>query len=145
MTSQKKTALIFLSVINLINLAAGVITQLTMAFGWDVTSIIPIKAEITIIQILLFNFLAIVAIMTAICIITVYLVTDVAYSFGEILLNCPGISLVVPVALLFAAVYNTVLAQNSADRILIMVSAVLYIVSNIINFGCVFTIRYDAE
>lgn len=147
MTSKKKTALIFLASINLINLAAGIITQLTMAFGWDVTSIIPIKGELSVYQILLINFGIVVVIMSAINLITAYLATDVPYSMGEILTNCPGISLTVPVILLLVGIYNAAITADisTLDRILIIVCSIVYVLLNVINFGCVSTIKEDAE
>ncbi|MGN0522403.1 MAG: hypothetical protein ACI4IQ_07185 [Eubacterium sp.] len=145
MTAKKKTALIFLASINLINIIAGIVTQLTMIFGWDVTSVIPIKAELTVFEVLIVNFSVLFVIMTAINVITAYLATDVPYSFAEIIMNCPGIALTVPVILMFLAVYNAVMADISADRACILISAVVYVFANVINFGCVATIREDAE
>lgn len=146
MTSKKKTALIFLASINLMNLAAGVISQLTMAFGWDVTSIIPVKGELSVYQILLMNFSVVVVIMSAIHLITTYLSTDVPYSLGEIITNCPGISLTVPVILLLVGIYNAIFsASTGVDRFLIILCSVIYVLLNAVNFGCLSTIKEDAE
>ena len=55
MSINKKLVVAFLTAINIMNLAAGVITQIKIITGSDVTSIIPIRAEMTVNQILLLN------------------------------------------------------------------------------------------
>jgi len=145
MTTSKRTALIFLGAVNLINIIAGITTQLTMAFEWDVTSIIPIKNEMTVDGILLFNFMAVVVVTTLINVVTTYLATDFPYPFTDIIKNCPFISLIVPLLLVIAAIYNSILAQSASDRIFIILSAAVYVLLNVINFGCMATIKEDAE
>ena len=145
MNSQKKAAVIFLGVINIMNLAAGIITELKIALGSDVTSIIPIKAEMTVNQILLLNFAVVVVIMLLISIVTAYLATDMPYSPLEIISNCAGIFMVIPAAVFVAAVFNAVNAEITADKVLIILSAAFYVVANVINFGCILTVKEDAE
>lgn len=145
MNLQKKAAMIFLSVINIMTLAAGIITELKIALGSDVTSIIPISTEMTVNQILLLNFAVVVFIMLLISIVTTYLVTDVPYSPKEIISNCAGIFLVIPILVLFAAVFNAVNAVFTADKVWIILSAVFYLLANVINFGCILTVKEDAQ
>lgn len=145
MTSQKRAAMIFLSVINIINIIAGIITQATMALGRDVTSVIPIKAEMTVNEILLLNFTVVFVIMTLISVVTTYLATDVTYSPVEILSNCPPVLLIIPLVLVFVSLYNAVCAEIAADRIWILFSSAVYVLANAVNFGCVSTIKEDSE
>lgn len=143
--TKHKTAIIFLSVINLMNLASGVITQMKMIMGSDVSSIIPITVPMTVNQVLLVNFMAVSILMTLISIVTTYLVTDVPYSPKEILSNCAGIFMIIPLLVLGASVFNAVNAAETVDKISIIVTALLFVLMNIINFGCVLTINEDKE
>lgn len=145
MNSPKKAAIIFLSVINLMNIVAGILTELEMALGRDVPPIIPIKAEMTVNQILIINFVVVVAIMLLISIVTTYLATDVPYSPKEIISNCAGIFMVIPILVFFAAVFNAINAEITADKIWIIVSGIFYVLANVINFGCVLTVKEDIE
>lgn len=145
MNSAKRAAMIFLGAINIMTLAAGVITELTMALGKDVTSIIPITAELTVNQILLLNFSVVIAIMMLISIVTTYLATDVAYSPKEIISNCAGIFMVIPILVFLAAVFNAINASITADKLWIVLSGILYLIVNMVNFGCILTIKEDAE
>lgn len=143
--SKHKIGVIFLAVINIMNLAAGVITQVQMVRGSDVTSVIPITLDMTVNQILMANFMAVSIIMTLICIVTTYLVTDVAYSPKEILTSCPLLFLIIPIILLFAAVFNMINAPEMIDKVSIIASAVVYILLSAVNSGCLITIKEDAE
>lgn len=143
MSMPKRTAMIFLGAINLMNLIAGFITELKIALGSDVMSIIPITAELTVNQILLLNFVVVVAIILLISIVTAYLATDVTYSPAEIIKNCPGIFMILPIIVFGIAVFNTVNAQISADKIWIILSAVFYVLASAVNFGCAMTIKED--
>lgn len=143
--TKHKTAIIFLSVINLMNLASGVITQMKMIMGSDVSSIIPITVPMTVNQVLLVNFMAVSILMTLISIVTTYLVTDVPYSPKEILSNCAGIFMIIPLLVLGASVFNAVNAAETVDKISIIVTALLFVLMNVINFGCVLTINEDKE
>lgn len=145
MNSAKRAAMIFLGTINIMTLAAGVITELTMALGKDVTSIIPITTELTVNQILLLNFSVVIAIMMLISIVTTYLATDVAYSPKEILSNCAGIFMVIPILVFLAAVFNAINASITADKLWIVLSGIFYLIVNMVNFGCILTIKEDAE
>lgn len=145
MNSAKRAAMIFLGAINIMTLAAGVITELTMALGKDVTSIIPITAELTVNQILLLNFFVVIAIMMLISIVTTYLATDVSYSPKEILSNCAGIFMVIPILVFLAAVFNAINASITADKLWIVLSGIFYLIVNMVNFGCILTIKEDAE
>lgn len=145
MNSAKRAAMIFLGAINIMTLAAGVITDLTMALGKDVTSIIPITTELTVNQILLLNFSVVIAIMMLISIVTTYLATDVSYSPKEIISNCAGIFMVIPILVFLAAVFNAINASITADKLWIVLSGILYLIVNMVNFGCILTIKEDAE
>lgn len=145
MNAAKRAAMIFLGAINIMTLAAGVITELTMALGKDVTSIIPITAELTVNQILLLNFSVVIALMMLISIVTTYLATDVSYSPKEILSNCAGIFMVIPILVFLAAVFNAINASITADKLWIVLSGILYLIVNMVNFGCILTIKEDAE
>lgn len=145
MNSQKRAAMIFLGAINIMTLAAGVITQLTMALGMDVTSIIPITAEMTVNQILLLNFAVVIAIMMLINIVTVYLATDVPYSPKEILSNCAGIFMVLPLLVFLVAVFNAVNANISADKVWIVLSGIFYLFVSMVNVSCILTVKEDSK
>lgn len=145
MNSQKRTALIFLTAINIMTFAAGIIAELNIALGKDVTSIIPINTEMTVIQILLLNFVVVIAIMMLISIATAYLVTDVPYSPKEILQNCAGIFMIIPILVFFAAVFNAVNASISADKLWLILSGIFYVLVNAVNIGCILTIKEDAS
>ncbi len=144
MSSQKKLAVIFLAAVNLINIAAGITVQLKIFFGSDVISIIPIKAELTVNQILLLNFLCVVAVITLINIVVTCLAVDVPYSPFEIISNCAGIFVVPSVIIFLTGLFNAVRAPITADKIFIIASGIFYVLSNIINTGCIITIREDA-
>lgn len=143
--TKHKTAIIFLSVINLMNLASGVITQMKMIMGSDVSSIIPITVPMTVNQVLLVNFMVVSILMTLISIVTTYLVTDVPYSPKEILSNCAGIFLVIPLLVLGASVFNAVNSAETVDKISIIITAVMFVLMNVINFGCILTVKEDEE
>ena len=97
--TKHKCTLIFLAVMNLINLVGGIITQVTMITNGDVVSIIPISFEMTVDQILLLNFMAVAIIISIISVVTTYLVVDAPYFFCEIISNCSGVFFVVSVLL----------------------------------------------
>lgn len=143
MSMPKRTAMIFLTAINLMNIIAGFMTELKITFGKDVMSIIPITAELTVNQILILNFAVVSAIMLLINIVTAYLATDVPYSLIEIIKNCPGVFIVLPIIVFGIAVYNTAQAQISADKLWIILSAVFYVLASAVNFGCIMTVKED--
>lgn len=145
MKSSKKIALIFLAVVNLMNIAAGIITELKIALNKDVTSIIPIRADLTVNQILLVNFMAVVLIIFLISVVTAYLTTDIPYSPVEIIKNCPSMFIIAPAIVFFIAVFNTVVTEITADKICIIISAIIYFLFCVFNFGAIATIREDAE
>lgn len=58
MTTSKKGAIIFLWILNILNVLAGFISQFEILFGKDITSIIPINAPLSVNQIVLVNFMA---------------------------------------------------------------------------------------
>lgn len=145
MNSNKKASVIFLSIINLLTLAAGVVTELTIVLDADVTSIVPIKAHMTVNQILLLNFTVIITVTMLISIVTTYLSTDVPYSPREIITNCAGVFMILPVVIFAVAVYNGVTAELSQDRVWIILNGAYFVLVNLINFGCVLTVKYDSE
>lgn len=143
--SKHKIGVIFLAIINIMSLAAGIITQVQMVMGSDVTSIIPITMDMTVVQILLLNFMAVSIVMTLICIVTTYLITDAPYSPKEIISNCPLLFLIIPILLLFVAVFNMINAPAAIDKVSIIISAVVYLLLSAINVGCTLTIKEDTE
>lgn len=145
MTTQKKIALGFLSVINVMNIAAGIITIVKILTGSDITSVIPITLPMTVNQILVVNFIAVTAIIMLISIVVTYLVTDIPYSPKEILSNCPVLLMIVPVIIFFIGVYSAVTTPESGDKLWIILSQIFYVIANVINFGCILTVREDAE
>lgn len=145
MNSLKKFAITFLSVINLLNVCTGIITQVKIAKGSDFISIIPITMELSVNQILIVNFLTVVIVLLLISIVTTYLATDIPYSPKEILSNCAGIFVVIPVIICGVAIYNAFRAELTADKLWIVLSAVFYLITNIINIGCVLTVVDDLD
>lgn len=143
--SKHKVGVIFLAIINIMSLAAGIITQVQMVMGSDVTSIIPITIDMTVVQILMLNFMAVSIVLTLICIVSTYLITNAPYSPKEIISNCPVLFLIIPILLLFVAVFNMINAPAAIDKVSIIISAVVYLLLNAINIGCTLTIKEDAE
>ena len=145
MSTSKKAALIFIGIINIMNIAAGVIVQVKLLLNHDVSSILPIKTEMTVTQILLLNFMVVAAVMFLICVVLTYLVTDIAYSPIEIIKNCPQITLVLPIIIALVSLFNAVNAGAAADKICIIASSVIYVIFSIFNFGAMVTIKEDAD
>lgn len=139
--SKHKISIIFLALINLVSYAAGVITQIKLITNGDVTSIIPITVDMTVDQILMLNFMAVSIVLALISIVTTYLVVDVKCTFGEILSNCAVVFMIVPVLVLFIAVFNAVNAPVMIDKISIAAAAVVYVLLSAVNVGCVLTVR----
>lgn len=143
--SKHKISIIFLALINLVSYAAGVITQIKLITNGDVTSIIPITVDMTVDQILMLNFMAVSIVLALISIVTTYLVVDVKCTFGEILSNCAVVFMIVPVLVLFIAVFNAVNAPVMIDKISIAAAAVVYVLLSAVNVGCVLTVREDEK
>ena len=145
MSINKKLVVAFLTAINIMNLAAGIITQIKIITGSDVTSIIPISTEMTVNQILLLNFMCVSGIIFLISIVTTYLTTDIPYSPVEILSSCPGTFLIIPIIILFLGIFNAVNAPIMSDKIWIALCSIIYVFFNVVNFGCIITVKEDAE
>lgn len=145
MSINKKLVVAFLTAINIMNLAAGIITQIKIITGSDVTSIIPIRAEMTVNQILLLNFMCVSGIIFLISIVTTYLTTDIPYSPVEILSSCPGTFLIIPIIILFLGIFNAVNAPIMSDKIWIALCSIIYVFFNAVNSGCIITVKEDAE
>ena len=143
MTTQKKLAVIFLAVLNVMNIAAGVITQIKIFRGSDVVSVLPIFKPMTANQTLMLNFVCVVAVIVLISVVVTYLVTDISYTPKEIFLNCPGILAVLPVIIFAFGVFNAVNTVETADKLWIVLSLMFFVLSNIVNFGCIITIKDD--
>ena len=79
MTTSKKGAIIFLWILNILNVLAGFISQFEILLGKDITSIIPINAPLSVNQIVLVNFMALAVTTVLIAVILTYLVTDIPY------------------------------------------------------------------
>lgn len=143
MTTQKKLAVIFLAVLNVMNIAAGVITQIKIFRGSDVVSVLPIFKPMTANQTLMLNFVCVVAVIVLISVVVTYLVTDISYTPKEIFLNCPGILAVLPVIIFAFGVFNAVNTVETADKLWIVLSLIFFVLANIVNFGCIITIKDD--
>ena len=143
--SKHKISIIFLAFINIVSYAAGVITQIKLITNGDITSIIPITVDMTVDQILMLNFMAVSIVLTLISIVTVYLVVDVKCTFGEIMSNCAAVFMIVPILVLFAAVFNAVNAPVMIDKISIAAAALVYVLLSAVNVGCVLTVREDEK
>lgn len=143
MTTQKKLAVIFLAVLNVMNIAAGVITQIEIFRGSDVVSVLPIFKPMTANQTLMLNFVCVVAVIVLISVVVTYLVTDISYTPKEIFLNCPGILAVLSVIIFAFGVFNAVNTVETADKLWIVLSLIFFVLANIVNFGCIITIKDD--
>ncbi len=143
MTTQKKLAVIFLAVLNVMNIAAGVITQIKIFRGSDVVSVLPIFKPMTANQTLMLNFVCVVAVIVLISVVVTYLVTDISYTPKEIFLNCPGILAVLPVIIFAFGVFNAVNTVETADKLWIVLSLIFFVLANVVNFGCIITIKDD--
>lgn len=143
MTTQKKLAVIFLAVLNVMNIAAGVITQIKIFRGSDVVSVLPIFKPMTANQTLMLNFVCVVAVIVLISVAVTYLVTDISYTPKEIFLNCPGILAVLPVIIFAFGVFNAVNTVETADKLWIVLSLMFFVLANVVNFGCIITIKDD--
>lgn len=141
--SKHKISIIFLALINIVSYAAGIITQVKLLTNGDVTSIIPITVDLTVDQILMLNFMAVSIVLALISMVTTYLVVDVKCTFGEIMSNCAVIFMIVPILVLFVAVFNAVNAPVMIDKISIAAAAVVYVLLSAVNVGCVLTVRED--
>lgn len=143
--SKHKISIIFLALINIVSYAAGIITQVKLLKNGDVTSIIPITVDLTVDQILMLNFMAVSIVLALISIVTTYLVVDVKCTFGEIMSNCAVIFMIVPILVLFVAVFNAVNAPVMIDKISIAAAAAVYVLLSAVNVGCVLTVREDEK
>lgn len=145
MTLKSKIVLIFLAVLNVMNIASGIITQVKIFTGSDVTSIFPISAPLSVNQVLLVNFLVVTVVIMLISIVATCLVTDLSYSPKEILSNCPSLLMIIPAIIFIVSIFNAVNAQETMDKVWIILSQVFFVIANVVNFGCIITVREDAE
>lgn len=143
MSTGKRISFVFLIIINLINIVSGIIAQLKICLGKDITSIIPITAPLSVNQVLMVNFACVTAILMLICIVTTYLVTDVPYSPIEILSSCAGIFLVLPIAILLIGVFNIINAPLGADKAVIALCSIFHLLACIVNVSCLITVKED--
>ncbi|MCM1114783.1 MAG: hypothetical protein NC397_04725 [Clostridium sp.] len=143
--SKHKIAAVFLWIINIINVAAGVITQIKLLNGSDVTSVIPITVNMTVNQILLLNFMVVTIIMTLICIVTMCITVDVSYTPAEVIKNCAGIFLVPAIIIFGVSIVSMIKAPDMLDKISILISFAVYVLLNAVNVGCVLTVMEDNE
>ncbi len=144
MTTGKKASIIFLWVLNVINLLAGIITQFKILLGKDINSIIPIKAQLSVNQILMVNFMAVVVIMCLISMILTYLVCDVPYSPLEVLQNfSPLFS--VPSGIVFILGLVNGFRAEAGDKLCIILCSLAFFVVSVIEISCVLTVQEDAE
>lgn len=78
-----------------------------------------------------------------ISVVVTYLVTDISYTPKEIFLNCPGILVVLPVIIFAFGVFNAVNTVETADKLWIVLSLIFFVLANVVNFGCIITIKDD--
>ena len=143
MTTTKKVSIIFLWFLNIVNFLAGAITQFKILLGKDVTSIIPIKAALSVNQVLMVNFMAVVIIMCLISMILTYLSVDVPYSPLEVLSNFSPI-FAVPSAVVFVlGLVNGFRADITADKICIILCSFAFLLISIIEISCLITLKED--
>lgn len=145
MTTGKKGAIIFLWILNILNLLAGFVSQFKILLGKDITSIIPISAPLSVNQIMMVNFMALVLIMVLITVILTYLVTDIPYSPLEILENFSPLFLIPSVVVMILGIVNAIRADIAADKIWLIVCMIIYILISIIEISCLLTVKQDAE
>ncbi len=145
MTTDKKGAIIFLWILNILNLLAGFVSQFKILLGKDITSIIPISAPLSVNQIMMVNFMTLVLIMVLITVILTYLVTDIPYSPIEILENFSPLFLIPSVIVMILGIVNAIRADIAADKIWLIVCMIIYILISIIEISCLLTVKQDAE
>lgn len=145
MTTGKKGAIIFLWILNILNLLAGFVSQFKILLGKDITSIIPISALLSVNQIMMVNFMTLVLIMVLITVILTYLVTDIPYSPLEILENFSPLFLIPSVIVAILGIVNAIRADIAADKIWLIVCMIIYILISIIEISCLLTVKQDAE
>ena len=145
MTTGKKGAIIFLWILNILNLLAGFVSQFKILLGKDITSIIPISAPLSVNQIMMVNFMALVVIIVLITVILTYLVTDIPYSPIEILENFSPLFLIPNVIVAILGIVNAIRADIAADKIWLIVCMIIYILISIIEISCLLTVKQDAE
>lgn len=145
MTTGKKGAIIFLWILNILNLLAGFVSQFKILLGKDITSIIPISALLSVNQIMMVNFMTLVLIMVLITVILTYLVTDIPYSPIEILENFSPLFLIPSVIVAILGIVNAIRADIAADKIWLIVCMIIYILISIIEISCLLTVKQDAE
>lgn len=145
MTTGKKGAIIFLWILNILNLLAGFVSQFKILLGKDITSIIPISAPLSVNQIMMVNFMALVLIIVLITVILTYLVTDIPYSPIEILENFSPLFLIPSVIVAILGIVNAIRADIAADKIWLIVCMIIYILISIIEISCLLTVKQDAE
>ena len=145
MTTGKKGAIIFLWILNILNLLAGFVSQFKILLGKDITSIIPISAPLSVNQIMMVNVMTLVLIMVLITVILTYLVTDIPYSPLEILENFSPLFLIPSVIVMILGIVNAIRADIAADKIWLIVCMIIYILISIIEISCLLTVKQDAE
>lgn len=145
MTTGKKGAIIFLWILNILNLLAGFVSQFKILLGKDITSIIPISAPLSVNQIMMVNFMTLVIIIVLITVILTYLVTDIPYSPIEILENFSPLFLIPSVIVAILGIVNAIRADIAADKIWLIVCMIIYILISIIEISCLLTVKQDAE
>ena len=145
MTTGKKGAIIFLWILNILNLLAGFVSQFKILLGKDITSIIPISAPLSVNQIMMVNFMALVVIIVLITVILTYLVTDIPYSPIEILENFSPLFLIPNVIVAILGIVNAIRADIAADKIWLIVCMIIYLLISIIEISCLLTVKQDAE
>lgn len=143
MSVSKKISVFFLSLLSVLNLAAAAAVDVTVIAKRNVFSVLPIKVPLSAIQALSLNFFCFAAIIVLINVVLAYLVTDIPYSPKEILLNCPGIFMVLPVIILAVGIYAAVACSHGADALCIIASQAFFVLASAVGFGCIITIKDD--
>ena len=145
MSLGKRCAIIFLVALNLINYVAFAIVDYKIISGDAVRKILPFDFDLSSVQTMLVDFMAVCLVITLISIVTTYLVTDVPYSPVEIIKNFAVIFFIIPLALSAVAIYGMTTTPLNVDKPWIIVCTVIYLIFNAINISCAVTVREDEE
>lgn len=143
MTTGKKASVIFLWFLNIVNLLAGIITQFKILLNKDITSIIPIKWELSVNQILMLNFMAVVVIICLICMILTYLCADVPYSPIEVLSNFSPIFSIPSAVVFILGIVNGIRAELSGDKLCIILCSLAFLLISVVEISCAITLLED--
>lgn len=143
MTWGKRCAIIFLSTLSLISLVAGIIVDYKIITFDAVKQILPHNLELSSVQTMLVDFMAVSLIITLICVVVTYLVTDLPYSPLDIIENFALVFTLPGIGVLCAGIYGALHTPLKADRPWIIVCEIIFVLLSVINCCCIVTIKND--